>query len=225
MTFYHLTPKSSNRKTGPIPVSTTSKHTCPTACPLRGNGCYAEVGPMNMFWDKLTTGQYALDLDGFVAKLRAVLKPGQLWRHNQADDLPGKSNRINRAELRSIAKASRDAGARGFTFTHKPPTPYNIAACKEASRLGLTVNLSANNLEEADDLSRHGLPVTTVLTSDQIRATRTPGGRRVAICPAAVRKDISCANCEACWHADRGVIIGFPAHGARVKKVNLIARG
>ncbi len=43
---------SSNAKTGPIPVTTTSEETCPVSCPLKRNGCYADAGPLALFWRK-----------------------------------------------------------------------------------------------------------------------------------------------------------------------------
>jgi len=43
---FHIVEKSSNRKTGPIPVTTSPVETCPTSCPLKNNGCYAEGGPL-----------------------------------------------------------------------------------------------------------------------------------------------------------------------------------
>ena len=41
----HLTLKSSNAKTGPIPVSTTEKASGPPDCAMR-EGCYAASGPL-----------------------------------------------------------------------------------------------------------------------------------------------------------------------------------
>ena len=49
-----FTLKSSNVKTGPMPVSTTSSNTCPDACPLRDNGCYAAAGPLGAMWRALS---------------------------------------------------------------------------------------------------------------------------------------------------------------------------
>jgi hypothetical protein len=46
-----LTLVSRNAKTGPIPVSTTTRETCPDVCPFRKDnegGCYAEGGPIRM---------------------------------------------------------------------------------------------------------------------------------------------------------------------------------
>ena len=50
---------SDNGKTGPIAVSSTSRRTCPSSCPLAGDqGCYAESGfHTRLHWDRLSRGQ------------------------------------------------------------------------------------------------------------------------------------------------------------------------
>jgi hypothetical protein len=62
----HLTLVSSNAKTGPIPVSTSSAVTCSDACPFKKDGCYADSGPLALHWSKVTSGQR-----GFVVNLSA----------------------------------------------------------------------------------------------------------------------------------------------------------
>ena len=94
MTFYFLTRKSRNAKTGPIPVSTTSADTCPNDCPFRGNGCYAEGYPLKGRWDEVTRGERGGSLEELAANIK-TLPQGQLWRHNQAGDLPGNGHLIN----------------------------------------------------------------------------------------------------------------------------------
>ena len=41
-----FTLKSKNNKTGNIPVTISASKTCPDACPLKGAGCYADIGPL-----------------------------------------------------------------------------------------------------------------------------------------------------------------------------------
>lgn len=215
---YHLTKKSANRKTGPIPVSTTSSDSCPQACSFRGNGCYAESGPLAIHWRRV--GRAGMDLDAFCASIRA-LPDGQLWRHNQAGDLPGNGNRIDSRALAKLVKANR--GRRGFTYTHKPVTDSrNHSAVSKANQQGFTVNLSADNLQAADRLKSLGIgPVVTVLPSTQTTNTRTPAGNLVVVCPA-VTHDVPCSECGLCAWADREVIIGFPAHGSSKKRVDAL---
>jgi hypothetical protein len=52
--YFHLTPVSANVKTGPIPVSTTTRESCSPVCPFFNNGCYAETGPLRLHWNAVT---------------------------------------------------------------------------------------------------------------------------------------------------------------------------
>jgi hypothetical protein len=155
----------------------------------------------------------------------AAFPENTLWRHNQAGDLPGDGDKIDLRSLSRIIAANH--GKRGFTYTHKPPTHENLYAITAANTFGFTVNLSANSLEHADELSKHGQPVVTVLPSDHVnlRSCTTPAGRKVVVCPAARSEVINCKTCALCQKADRKFIIGFPAHGNSYKKVDAVARG
>lgn len=217
MTRYHFTRESSNAKTGPIPVTTTSADTCPDSCPFKRNGCYADGGPLRMHWDKVTRGERGTDLPGLCEQIES-LPAGQLWRHDQAGDLPGRNNRIAPAQLREIARAN--VGRRGFTYTHKPATPANLRAIREASALGFTINLSANSLAHADTLAETapGLPLVAVVPEHPGKTTSTPAGRPVTVCPATYRDDVTCASCGLCQRSNRRAIVAFPAHGSSRRK-------
>lgn len=220
MKTVHLTIKSNNKKTGPIPVSTTSALSCPSSCPLKSGGCYASGGPLAIHWRAVTAGERGLDWQSFCDAI-AQLPEGQLWRHNQAGDLPGLDNYINPAAMELLVKANK--GRRGFTYTHKPPTAENLEIIRAANEAGFTVNLSANNLYQADELAATGAgPVVTILPADAPAKTTTPAGRPVINCPAQTRDDVSCADCQLCARADRPTIIGFLAHGTGAKKAEKI---
>ena len=221
----HLVLESRNGKTGPIPVSTSSKATCPASCPLYAKGCYAGGGPLAMHWRAVTNGERGDEWPVFVSKI-AALPDGQLWRHNQAGDLPGVDAKIDRKALLALAKAN--AGKRGFTYTHKPMNKANVATVTMVNSLGFTVNLSANTLADADRLAdTKAGPVVVVLdAAEGVRHTvTTPAGRTVETCPATYRDDVSCATCQLCQRVDRKVIVGFPAHGVSKKAAAAVARG
>jgi hypothetical protein len=215
---------SRNAKTGPIPVTTTEETSCPDACPLKKNGCYADSGPLALFWRKVTERKAGMAWGDMLLQVRALPK-GQLWRHNQAGDLAGLGDQIDTEALGQLVSANK--GRRGFTYTHKPMnSPEARRAVSEANREGFTINLSANNLSEADHLAEMGIgPVVAVLPADQTRATVTPAGRKVAICPAVISDGVSCASCGLCALRDRKAIIGFPAHGTSKRKADAIAKG
>lgn len=230
MSFFHLTLVSGNSKTGPIPVSTTSADTCPPTCPFQGSGCYAEQGHVGMHWRKVTKGARGAAWRTFLAAVRTITD-GQLWRHNQAGDLPGAGNRIAVKQLRELVDASKHS--RPFTYTHKPVlgtsalATSNREAVAAANRDGFVINLSGNNLRHADELADLGIgPVVTVLPSDAPPVTYTPKGRRVIGCPAQTRDDVTCSTCQLCAKRDRrGIIVGFFAHGSSHRKASAIAAG
>jgi hypothetical protein len=219
----HFTISSGNKKTGLIPVSTSGSETCPSACPLKMKGCYAKSGPLGIHWSRLNSDAYVgLNWHEFCAKISALPR-GQLWRHNQAGDLPGNDNQIDADLLAQLVAANR--GRRGFTYTHKPMTATNQFLVRSANREGFTVNLSADNLNEADELKNLGVgPVVVVLPSDAPNTVATPKGHKVIVCPAQQRDDVSCSTCQLCQKANRSVIVGFRAHGAAAKHVSSLVR-
>ena len=219
MSWYHFTLSSQNAKTGPIPTTTTAAETCPHSCPMFTT-CYAKGGPQAMHWNKVTNRERGGTLRNLCDHITA-LPTDQLWRHNVSGDLPGKGERINGRDLQLLVNAN--AGRRGFTYTHKRPSiGANAQHIARANRDGFTINLSANTLAEADEYADLEIaPVVTVLPVDQTENTRTPKGRRVVVCPATQRDDVTCATCKLCSVQDRGgVIVGFPVHSSRKRQAN-----
>ena len=215
-----LTKKSRNKKTGPIPVSTTERKSCPTTCPFKKNGCYADSGPLAIVWDETPTiGKAWNDFCNDIKKL----KNGQLWRHNQAGDLPHKKEIIDSAKVEKLVNANK--GKNGFTYTHHDLSiKENRHSIRQANKQGFTVNLSANNLKQADEYKSLNIgPVAVVLPIDQMINTMTPNGNKVIVCPVVTGKAESCATCKLCAIPTRKSIIGFPAHGTSKKKAERVA--
>jgi hypothetical protein len=167
------------------------------------------------------------NLAAFTEQIRN-LPEGQLWRHNQAGDLPGKGVNIARGALNRIVEAN--AGKRGFTYSHKPVMRHkraaeNREAIREANAKGFTINLSGNNPAHADQLLALGIgPVVSVVPEGTPAKFATPGGNRGVICPAQQRDDVTCAKCGLCSHAGRKIIVGFLPHGQSKNAVNAIAK-
>ena len=212
----HLTLKSANKKTGPIPVSTTERNSCPDDCAL-SLVCYASTGPLALHWAAVSAGTRGTDWDTFTGRV-AQLPDEQLWRHNQAGDLPVKGGTIDARKLGQLVAAN--IGRRGFTYSHHRDAA-SLSWIRHANAWGFTVNLSANDLADADWLADTGAgPVVVVMPSTTSVNTTTPAGRKVVICPATQREDISCATCQLCQR-QRSAIVGFPGHGARKKVIDL----
>ena len=184
-----LTLKSANVKTGPIPVSITGSDSCPPSCPFSGGGCYAKGGPLAIHWRKVSDGSRGGNWSSFCDNV-AGFEPGQLWRHNQAGDLIGHNNEIDAEALSALVQAN--IGKRGFTYTHKPVIGHaqNAEAVKNANAAGFTVNLSADNLTQADELAALNIgPVVTILPENSAPVSFTPAGRKIVVCPAQQRDD------------------------------------
>ena len=148
----------------------------------------------------------------------------------QAGDMPGINNRINFGQVKQLVKALD--GLEAFGYTHKPPHVLcNAVAIKYCNDNGVTINLSANNLEHADELFDLNIgPVCTTLPQNASKHTLTPNGRRVIICPAVLSDDVTCFSCGGnrsalCARVDRDYIVGFPAHGNGAKTVSMISEG
>lgn len=223
LSMFTLTMISGNVKTGPIPVSTSSKETCPTSCPLKNNGCYASQGPLNIHWNKVTTGERGYDWATFLKEVRKIPRHS-LFRINQAGDLVGSNDVIDNEALKELTNASKHC--RPFTYTHYPLTISNIHSLTIANDNGLTINVSTNSISEVDTAMATGLPVVTVLPHDHdvsVRTLMTDGGNKVLVCPASLGKSITCASCGLCQKRTRSYAIGFISHGLMKKKVSAIA--
>lgn len=223
MPRYMFVRRSGNMKTGPIAVTTTSRDSCPDACPFRGNGCYADSGPLRLHWDRLSDGRYPdIGLGGLAAAIRR-LKPGSLWRHNQAGDLAHDNGTIDRESLQAITAANQ--GRRGFTYTHHALTEANVAALTEANRGGFTVNVSTQSPAEAVVAMAMGLPAVVVVPEGTPKVTTVAVGsykRRIVVCPATYQDDTSCADCGLCQRAGRDYAIAFPVHGNGKRKARSV---
>lgn len=215
---FHLVAVSSNKKTGPIPVTTSSRSTCSDHCSFKGNGCYAEHGPLRIHWDRVPTK--GVDLDTHCAQLKELPRH-QLYRMFQAGDFPGTGGILDFAAMRKLVSANR--GKHAIAYCHyDPEIPDNAEAVRYANANGLTINLSAETLEQADRYVALGIgPVVVVLPADGTNC-KTPAGHDVLVCPASVNPRMNCARCAICAVPTRRSIVGFPAHGTAKRKVEAV---
>ena len=231
VTKVHFQRVSSNVKTGPIPATMSQKDTCPINCSLKGSGCYAESGNVNIHWQRLSDGRYdgndkVTDWGGLCVNVKSLPK-GQIWRHNSAGDLPHTKQWISAPDVLSLADAN--TGRRGFTYTHHivngqtTAAKHNRSVIKQSNGLGFTINLSADNLTMADAYVALGIaPVVVILPEDSPTIQQTPGGHTVVVCPAITSDKVTCSTCGICAKSDRKSIIGFPVHGTGKKKAGKV---
>jgi hypothetical protein len=221
--WYHLTKKSSNKKTGPIAVSTTSKDSCPSTCPLKSNGCYADSGPLRLHWDAVSAGPWrdkprGTDLETFVSDLK-TLPESSCFRLNQAGDLPHSNGLINAHALELITDACAERKLIAWTYTHHSvDNMNNTVLIKRSSNHGLTVNVSAHSQDHAADCHKKGLPSVCIVPKNETRKSWEHAGVKFLVCPAQW-SDKNCAECKLCSVAERSCVVAFKAHGTQAKKV------
>lgn len=215
--YFHLSTISSNAKTGPMAVSTSSKATCAPSCPFAGNGCYAESGPLNLHWLKVTNADRGTPLAAFLERLKALPRGAQ-FRHNQAGDLPHTNGRISRAFVRKMTAAVKHL--RAFTYTHHSlAIGENLFLLKFANRNGFKINVSCETEAQVDQAIGLGLPAVMVARSDENRTTwHTKGGNVVMVCPAQRDDSRNCSTCMLCHKRGSKVAIAFLAHGTSKRK-------
>lgn len=215
MIKYSFTRFSKNRKTGPIPVTTSTKNTCPRGCIHQDSGCYAENSHTGARWSKLdVTG---VDIDALAKSIRK-LPARQLWRYGVAGDLPGVDNDIDESELNKIISANRHK--KGFSYTHKAQTEKNISIIRESNKKGFTINLSCDSIEQLDE--NLDIPKVIVIDHDFKEKSFDASGHKIVICPAVIHDEIDCSVCAICANSKRSFVVAFPAHGQRKKKVKNI---
>ena len=215
---FHLTLRSGNAKTGPIPVSTSSRATCSPSCPFLNNGCYGDGGPLAIHWAAVSKGERGEPLPRFLANI-ASLPADQLWRMNQAGDLAHTNGRISRRFIRGIIEANK--GRRGFTYTHHDLTKgENLSLVRQANRQGFRINVSTESELAADNAIAAGLPAVITVPSNEERTTwRTPANNTVLVCPAQRSDTLTCSDCQLCHKRGARVVIAFKAHGISRRKV------
>lgn len=158
----------------------------------------------------------------FLVKVRG-LPSRTLWRHAQAGDLPGIGDRLDVEGLGELVEAN--LGRCGYTYTHKPlRRRVEREAVAEAVRRGFVINLSADNLREADRLVDLGIaPVVSLVPLGSPARMLTPGGRQVRLCSHQV-DGVRCTDCRLCSRR-RGFIVGFLPHGTKRGAVDRVVRG
>jgi hypothetical protein len=215
---FHFVRLSGNKKLGGLPATSSSRSTCPDNCSFKGNGCYGDSGPIHWHWRAIPNK--GTDLDTHCKQIRDLPKH-QMFRLWQVGDFPGQAGKLDGLAMHKLVSANR--GKHGFGFTHYSPLDQDNADCIEyANNNGLTINLSAESLKEADTYAELGIGPVVVAMPEDAANCKTPGGRDVMLCPASVNPKMTCAKCGLCAVPTRKSVIGFPAHGAGKAKVNKV---
>lgn len=224
---FKFTAKSSNTKTGPIPVTMTERASCPDTCTLKKNGCYADNFPLSLHWDRVeSTG---IEESKLLDKISA-LPNGQLWRHNVAGDLPSLAGLVDSNAFIRLIEAAKHT--KPIIYTHHKLYPHNQKLFANARAQGVVINASCEDIGTAYSAIKAGINAVCIMPIDAKPVTKlvNPDNHdelvRVVICPAQQKDSVTCASCGLCARdrVNAGVIVGFIPHGAKAKTVNKLVK-
>lgn len=234
-----LLPTSSNKKTGNIIQSYSARSTCPNRCPLKGNGCYADNYHTSMQWNRcenVSDPRYVSNLRDLTLSLIEAIAPRVkkgvtevLFRHNVAGDIAHEnSDVIDASRVNTIADACKSAGkimgvtVRGYTYTHCSISSQNAKVIHEALAKNFIINYSCETVNEVKKANELGCDtvITSINPKETIKDLKAEGIIAVQ-CPAQVREDIDCNNCQLCAK-NRKVVIIFKVHGSASKKASKV---
>jgi hypothetical protein len=214
---------SKNVKVGDVAATYAPiKATCPTTCPLRDNGCYAQLG--NVGFKVRRTEEYSDELNGdTVAILEAdeVCDMAPYAPKNHAIRLHVSGDAITDFRASQMARAAQVwsllTGGKVWSYTH---------GWREVSRTSwglVSVLASCESLADVILARAKGYAAAVVVARHPAdgRAYRTPEGVKVIPCPSQTR-DVKCTDCKLCWNDDlllaQNACIAFAAHGATKKR-------
>lgn len=175
---YSFVAVSSNSKTGPIAVTSTSSESCPTSCPFvkiklidsikfTFNGCYADYSYTGLQWRKLdVTG---LDYSQLLANIRHLDKFAKL-RLNIMGDLAHKDQTILVELFEQLVDVIVKRQLQTILYSHHDLSiESNLIAFQKAFDRGLHVNASCESIEQARSAIDNGINAVIVLPVDSIQ--------------------------------------------------------
>lgn len=217
---------SKNSKVGDVSATYVALKSCPTSCPLRGEGCYAELGKVGMYVRRLDRNAAGQDVDGR-DMARAEAREIDSLSGKRALRLHVSGDSRTFVNARIVANAAERYMARGgqkvWSYTH---------AWRDVAREAwgaVSVLASCESLDDAAQALDEGYAPAVVVDAHPAdgKASRVNAhGIKLIPCPAQTRDDVTCADCKLCWNDDmlrsRRAAIAFAAHGPKAKQVRTL---
>lgn len=215
---------SDNSKIGKCDAVYLSMKTCPSSCPLKGNGCYAEDSYVGMLTSKLN--KEAADLGSIklamneAQVIRESYKGGHVPNADLRLHVSGDCSSVRAVGYvrRAVEDWRRRGGGSVWSYTH---------AWKEVHRKhwGLVSCLgSIERVEDVDAVRKQGyVPAVVVSHLESAGKSFEGGGVKFIKCPAQEKENMTCDKCRLCFDdkklLNKNMGIAFSSHGARKNKL------
>ena len=214
---------SKNAKVGDVAATYAPiSQTCPSTCPLKDNGCYAQSG--NVGFKVRRCEEYSAGMNGdTVATLEADevcdMAPHAPQGHALRLHVSGDATTDYRA--RQMARGARAWIAatlgRVWSYTHA------WRSVRREAWGPVSILASCESLSDVILAAERGYAAALVVAEHPAdgRAYRHETGVKVIPCPSQTR-DVKCTECRLCWDdamlLRQGACIAFAAHGASKKR-------
>ena len=206
--------KATNVKTGNVPtlfIGHTKQEAWESCngCNLRGNGCYAWSGSVNIGASSTRralakgadkTLSYALKNRHVNARMVRVSAIGDIGRcsSKQASEI---KEAIGKTKLELV----------GYTHHWREE--------RVAKNWRGSLMASCEKINDADLAVSQGWRATTIVDEKSPHTFISPAGNKVVICPAQTKNNITCNQCRLCNGSKKAApIIAFIAHGNQMEK-------
>ena len=205
---------SQNSKTGKVSATYVAQQSCPSKCPFKGSGCYAESNMVGMQTRRLNRArQSAAKIARAEAKgIRELTGRFPLRLH-----VVGDCKTEDAAKVVSAAADEHRAkfGNPVWTYTH---------AWREVARASwgqVSVLASCETVQQTREAMQKGYAAAVVVAEHKQTVAWKDQDVTVIPCPEQTGKSPSCESCKLCWNAGRlragKMVIAFAAHGGTNK--------
>lgn len=216
---------SQNAKIGLSSATYASQVTCPSSCPFRGNGCYAESGHVGIVTHRLNKCAVS---EGYSAEDVTLMEADLVRKYARKNALPLRLHVVGDTPTTESAKALGEAcdhymdvgKAPVWTYTH------NWRDIPRESFGRMSVLASCETMQDAKTAYESGYAAAVVVEShptDGRAYVDEFTGLRVIPCPQQTREGVTCVDCGLCLN-DKNLrkvqgVVAFAAHGSSKKRV------
>lgn len=208
---------SRNAKLGSVSATYASQASCPSSCPFRNNGCYAESSHVGIQTHRLNKSPIDIPIE--VAEFEAAEIDGLTGTR------PLRLHVVGDATTDQCASVLAGAAERHTAKHGKPVWTYTHAHDVERESWGgVSVLRSCETLEQVEQAFDDGYAAAMVVSEfKQDTAYPLADGIMGIPCPEMTGKAESCVKCGLCMQdgklRDKRRVILFAAHGASKKRV------
>jgi hypothetical protein len=208
--------RSGNTKTGTVHATHVSQSSCPGACPLRNNGCYAENFPQYLTTVKLNEAPEQDHVALALAEAEGVAKLSGKYKlrgHVVGDCSTPEAARI---VGQSYVDFEERTGSKAWTYTHAW-RDVDVEDWK-----GANVLASCETAEEVEEAKARGYATSMIVNRFERETLYSKDGVNVLPCPEQLGR-LNCASCGICQSTEQlrnhNLTVGFQAHGTQMKTV------